>query len=232
MALRATLMLVATLLVLFPSSTSPPLANVQKSQLGWSGVLLAHAKGKLQECTDLKDLFSYGVNRKLFQSGGPYYLSSQYFCAKSAPEQYHCKCSTSTRCHEKADPWGRDIGVCGCCAAWIYACAVLIALAFVIVMVITVYGLWCHRRWWCDGYVPLVATLMPRRGAAVSCPPDRRLPNNVFRGYPSSAFVNVDQETNQVDNEAEVAEEQRRRNLASEDDVEERNAAAFAAGRN
>jgi hypothetical protein len=175
----------------FPSSTFLMLSMLGLSVGGPTGIPLVEAAEKLPECSQLTDLSSYGVNLKLFSSGGTYYLDGQYFCSNTAPAQYHCKCSFSTTCKTKADPWGRNIGECKCCPPWVIACVVLAILFGVLWLLSGVYVWVCQGRWWCDGYPMPVATLMPRRGPAVTCPASRPLPDGLFRGYAASDFVDV-----------------------------------------
>ncbi|KPA82177.1 putative mitochondrial hypothetical protein [Leptomonas pyrrhocoris] len=160
--------------------------------LGFGGVLLAEAAAKTRTCAELSDLFNYGVNKFLFDSGGEsYFTDGQYFCADTAPAQYRCNCDLSTTCKRSLDPWGRNIGVCGCCPGWMIACLTLICLVFGICIVGILYGMLFQGCWWCDGYEKPTGSLMPRRGPAVTCPSTRPLPDNLFRGYVSTDFTNA-----------------------------------------
>lgn len=189
--MTAGLLLLASL-ALFSTSSSPSLCAAGVCGGVGKVVLFAEASKQQPKCAQLAELFNYGVNRNLIASANyTYYLDSQYFCANTAPVQYHCKCSTSTTCRRKDDPWGRNIGVCQCCPSWMIACLVLLCLFFLIGIFCGVYVLTCEGRWWCDGYVPPSTALMPRRGPAVACPPSRPLPDNLFRGYASADFVNA-----------------------------------------
>ncbi|KAK7200818.1 Enriched in surface-labeled proteome protein 11 [Novymonas esmeraldas] len=193
---RAATSVVLFLLVLSALSPSSPsverggdLASAAALLLG-PRVRVARA-AQLRECPQLQDLGDYGVNLNLFDPNSVY-LNGAYFCAKSAPAQYHCRCSVATTCKKMSDPWGRNIGSCDCCPPWMIVCFVVLGIFFVICVLGAVYVVTCQGRWWCDGYASPKASLMPRRGPAVSCPPTRPFPQNLFRGYTSSDFVNAE----------------------------------------
>ncbi|CAJ1004839.1 hypothetical protein Q4I28_000154 [Leishmania naiffi] len=144
---------------------------------------------ELRQCAQLQDLRDYGVNLNLF-APNTVYLNSEYFCSETAPAQYQCRCGFATTCKAKRDPWGRNIGVCDCCSSWMIACFIVLAIFSIISFLGAVYVVGCQGKWWCDGYVTPKASLMPRRGPTVSCPPSRPLPENLFRGYASVDFTN------------------------------------------
>lgn len=153
-------------------------------------VLFAAAASGLPQCAQLQDQSNFGVNLNLF-SANNVYLNGEYFCADTAPAQYHCHCSVATACKKKSDPWGRNMGSCECCPPWMIACFVILGVFFIVCIMGSLYVTVCQGRWWCDGYATPKTSLMPRRGPAVSCPPTRPLPQNLFRGYVSADFVNV-----------------------------------------
>ncbi|KAH9577310.1 hypothetical protein LSM04_002342 [Trypanosoma melophagium] len=137
-----------------------------------------------------------GINyRALLDSNESYYSNEEYFCAATAPAQYHCGCSFSNTCLQKNDPWGRNIGVCGCCPWWLTAFFTFFAIFFLLSLAMGVYFWCCRGRWWCDGYPPPVQPLMCRRRPAIVAPAAAPLPPSLFRGYPAEAFVSDDPPT-------------------------------------
>ncbi|KAG5493895.1 hypothetical protein JKF63_01727 [Porcisia hertigi] len=156
-----------------------------------SSPLWVTAAAELLQCAQIKDLENYGVNLHLFPPD-TIYLKSEFFCAESAPNQYRCRCSPTTTCKSKLDPWGRNIGSCECCSPWVITCFVILCMIFVICILAAVYAGKCQGEWWCDGYPIPRIPLMPRRGQAVSCPPSLPLPQNLFYGYPSTNFTNIE----------------------------------------
>ncbi|CBZ30259.1 conserved hypothetical protein [Leishmania mexicana MHOM/GT/2001/U1103] len=149
------------------------------------------AATELRQCAQLQDLGNYGVNLNLFTTQ-TVYLNGEYFCAESAPAQYRCRCGIATTCKPKLDPWGRNIGSCDCCSSWMIGCFVILGVFSVISIFVAVYVVGCQGKWWCDGYATLRTALIPRCGPAVSCPPSRPLPQNLFRGYASADFTNAE----------------------------------------
>ncbi|AYU82465.1 hypothetical protein, conserved [Leishmania donovani] len=149
------------------------------------------AAAQLRQCAQLQDLGNYGVNLNLF-APKTVYLNGEYFCAESAPAQYRCRCGVATTCKPMLDPWERDIGSCDCCSSWMIGCFVILGVFSAISVFGAVYVVGCQGKWWCDGYATLKTALIPRRGPAVSCPPSRPLPQNLFRGYASADFTNVE----------------------------------------
>lgn len=153
------------------------------------GIVLANAAGKLPRCTDVESLTNYGVNLNFFTSKGAYVIKGPLFCASTAPAQYRCRCSVVKTCKAQSDPWGRNIGYCGGVAPWVAVCVAIAVALFLVSLLLSLHQ-YLHGRWWYDGYLVPLPSLMPRRGPAVACPASRRLPENLFRGYPSTAFVN------------------------------------------
>ncbi|KAG5468200.1 hypothetical protein LSCM1_02176 [Leishmania martiniquensis] len=143
-----------------------------------------------RQCSQLQDLRDYGVNLRLLTSG-TFYLNGEYFCAESAPAQYHCRCGVATKCKARHDPWGRDIGSCECCSPWMIGCFIVLGIFSVVCIFGAAYMVRCQGRWWCDGYAAPKTSFMPRRGPAVSCPPSRPLPPNLFRGHATADFTNA-----------------------------------------
>lgn len=159
--------------------------------LGFSLQIAPHADAgsSLGRCPQLQDLS--GINYNLF-TGSVYYYNGEYFCSDEAPEQFRCKCGVASVCKTKADPWGANIGTCDCCPAWMLACFFLLAFLFFISACVAIYAIACQGKWWCDGYMMPAKSLIPRRAPAVICPASSaRLPENVFRSFPSTDFVNV-----------------------------------------
>ncbi|ESL10309.1 hypothetical protein TRSC58_01961 [Trypanosoma rangeli SC58] len=131
-----------------------------------------------------------GINpRILDMPTAPFYLDNEYFCADKAPLQFYCQCGVVSTCMKHEDPWGRNIGVCGCCPWWIIILFVLFC-AVVVGSIITVLYVWfCRGKWWWDGYPPPIRFVMCRRGPATVVPATGPLPPNLFRGYRISDFV-------------------------------------------
>lgn len=111
-----------------------------------------------------------------------------YFCAPEAPTQFRCQCPTASVCEAFVNADARNLGVCRCCASWVYGLAAALVGMIILAGLFCAYACCCRGQWWCDGYHPAVAPHMPRRGAPVVIPGQLPLPQNVFRGYRSTDF--------------------------------------------
>ncbi|KEG09653.1 hypothetical protein DQ04_04861010 [Trypanosoma grayi] len=131
-------------------------------------------------------------------------MGEEYFCADSAPEQLQCRCGISTTCMEKDDPWGQNIGVCGCCPWWLILFFVFFGIVFFTAMALVLYMWFCRGKWWCDGYPLPVQPVMSRRGPPIVARPSAPLPPNLFRTYRASDFVSGAPQQQQLENEGGV----------------------------
>ena len=143
-----------------------------------------------QLCPALKDVQQVSITA-MTSAGYSVDGSGNYFCSDSAPASLQCSCSSSSICAAKADPWGRDIGMCTCCAQWVYVVLAVFCVLFGILMTIIAYGLCLRGKWWFDGFPPPITVQFPKRGAPTIAPAGASLPVHLFRGYRSQDFINV-----------------------------------------
>lgn len=131
-----------------------------------------------------------GVNDEFMTAMGyGFKTDSEYFCGPEAPQQFACGCGTAGICVERRDPWGRDVGECGCCPVWVWCvlgvfCLLLLATAFMVL-----YACCLRGKWWFDGYPEAIQPLLPRRGPPAVVPAGMPLPQTLFRGYRISDFI-------------------------------------------
>nr|CCC90191.1 conserved hypothetical protein [Trypanosoma congolense IL3000] len=141
-----------------------------------------------RRCRALKNL--QGINKDLLDPRN-YSKSDELFCSSTAPQQFRCFCGVASTCLELKDPWGGDIGKCGCCPPWLilfYAFFLLIGFCAVIS---TAYICFCRGKWWFDGYPPPVIPAACRRAPPIVAAAAAPLPPTLFRGYQSSDFTSV-----------------------------------------
>jgi hypothetical protein len=130
-----------------------------------------------------------GVNEDFMSAMGYGFISDhEYFCGPDAPTQFACSCGAAGVCVERRDPWGRDVGECGCCPAWVWIilgcfCVLLLASVFMIF-----YACCLRGKWWFDGFPEPIQPLLPRRGPPAVVPAGMPLPQNLFRGYRITDF--------------------------------------------
>ena len=149
---------------------------------GQDGTGAGTASDELQECIALDDIRQYSKYH-LNQLGYELELDGYYFCSDTAPKRYQCKCSTSSVCHKKYDPFGRDLGECGCCQTWIWAVLLFLLVAIFIGLLFCLYACLCRGRWWCDGHPRTVQPILPRRGPPTVLPSSVPVPTTMFRNY-------------------------------------------------
>ena len=147
-------------------------------------IVVAAAEGGA-DCLPLRELEFVSKNEKIRNSMTN---ADVYFCAHTAPQQFYCRCPSSTVCKEFLSADGRDLGQCRCCAGWIYGILGALALMGLGGVSFLIYLMACKGKWWCDGYHPAVTPFLPRRGAPVVIPSSLPLPSGVFRGYKASDF--------------------------------------------
>lgn len=153
-----------------------------------------------QECNQLKDLDSnININDLISNLDGnpnePEYgfkKEGYYFCGADSPPYLSCKCGISSVCYERLDPWGRDLGECGCCTSWVIILFAIFAVIIVTVLVGGLYACMCHGTWLYDGYPQPITPLLPQRSATIIAPASFPLPEHAFRPYRSSDFISSD----------------------------------------
>ncbi|KAG8345466.1 hypothetical protein ERJ75_001418800 [Trypanosoma vivax] len=131
-----------------------------------------------------------GINLGLlWDSNEEFSPEDEYFCSETAPKQLRCTCGISTACQEKNDPWGRNIGVCGCCPAWLVVFFIFFTVVCIFTIVSSLYVFCCRGKWWFDGYPKAIQPAISRRGPAMLAPASAPLPPTLFRGYRASDFA-------------------------------------------
>eukprot|EP00658_Telonema_sp_P-2_P034149 TRINITY_DN24953_c0_g1_i1.p2 TRINITY_DN24953_c0_g1~~TRINITY_DN24953_c0_g1_i1.p2 ORF type:complete len:152 (+),score=22.26 TRINITY_DN24953_c0_g1_i1:197-652(+) len=144
------------------------------------------------ECSQAKELSN--VQSALEELYPDMNLESYYFCARSSPNDLYCYCGVASICHDYNDPWGRNIGECGCCTQWVY---IMFAIFMTIVGLVFCCGMFaclCHGTWLYDGHPRPITPMLPQRTAPVIAPAAFPLPANAFRGYRSSDFISADEQ--------------------------------------
>lgn len=139
-------------------------------------------------CRQLSDL--NGVNEEFLNAVG-YDVASdgQYFCGVDAPQQLKCSCGAAGICVTQLDPWGRNIGECGCCPLWVWSVLVVFGILLTLSLLVVLYACCCRGKWWFDGYPQPIQPILPRRGPPTVVPAGLPLPQSLFRGYRISDFV-------------------------------------------
>ncbi|RNF04651.1 hypothetical protein TraAM80_04946 [Trypanosoma rangeli] len=151
-------------------------------------LFFSNAVMAIERCRPIANL--RGINpRILTMPTATFYLDNEYFCADKAPLQFYCQCGVVSICTKHEDPWGRDIGVCGCCPWWIIVLFILFGIVVVASVSTVLYVWFCRGKWWWDGYPPPIRFVMCRRGPSTVVPATGPLPPNLFRGYRISDFV-------------------------------------------
>jgi hypothetical protein len=140
-----------------------------------------------RECPMLQDLDFYNPSELRALNYGLQY-DGYYFCAPTAPAQFRCKCSSSTTCFDKYDPWGRNLGECGCCPAWVWGVLSTLVIALLVGTVFCLYACCCRGRWWCDGHPLTIQPVLPRRAAPVVIAANTPIPNSLFRHFRGEHF--------------------------------------------
>jgi len=154
--------------------------------------VVSAARSENKYCPALSDLGT-AVNLNAMRAAGYNFdTNAQYFCASTAPAQFQCSCGSSGICVTELDPWGRNIGTCGCCPGWVYGLLAVFAALVLCIICLGVYGCFCRSRWWCDGFPEPILPLLPKRGPPTIVPASSPLPPNLFRGYRSEDFENED----------------------------------------
>ncbi|AAZ10895.1 Enriched in surface-labeled proteome protein 11 [Trypanosoma equiperdum] len=157
--------------------------------------LVMHANGNFfgisleNRCQPLSSL--KGVNRAILnKSGEEYKESDELFCERGAPEQFKCNCGVATTCLSKKDPWGNNIGVCGCCPPWLFLFYTFFTIIVGFAIASAFYICCCRGKWWFDGYPKAIIPAFSRRGPGTVVPAAVPLPPTLFRGYRTTDFVN------------------------------------------
>ena len=172
----------ALLAVVFAAFAATPAAGQVQNLRAGSGPT---AYADRPECLALLDLDFVSLEEK---QANLLIEDEFYFCAEDAPRQFACKCPSSTVCVERLSARGRDLGLCGCCAIWVYAILGALGAMGLAAVLFCLYLCFCRGEWWCDGYHPPINPFLPKRGAPVVIPGSIPLPNGVFRGYRPAEF--------------------------------------------
>eukprot|EP00758_Cryptobia_borreli_P016332 Tbor_TRINITY_DN6102_c0_g2::TRINITY_DN6102_c0_g2_i4::g.22175::m.22175 len=113
----------------------------------------------LRECSQVRELRNFNFEHTE-KAGYGLSRDGYYFCSKNAPSDFMCKCSIASVCNEFLDPWGRDIGVCGCCTEWVY----ILLTAFVVIGIIffcfSIFVCCFQGSWIYDGYPPPITPML------------------------------------------------------------------------
>lgn len=165
--------------------------TVSKGILFLLGVVLT-SHGVMAEsmtCTNLG--YQSDINLDLFsRTDTVYYTNRMYFCGENAPEQLRCTCPYQSACQPYPDPWGRNIGICRCCSAWIIYSSAVFGCCILVMLAATLYAAVLRGKWWLDGYPQPISWIFWRRGRVFPCPPDNPLPRQLFKGFDIAHFVN------------------------------------------
>ena len=186
----------------FADSSSPSIVSSSVITFAAAGpsTLPTAVTDSSQECSQLKDLDSTINIKDLI---GPNDLNPNepdfgfskegyYFCGADAPAYLQCKCGISSVCSKQLDPWGRDMGKCGCCTTWIIVLFAIFAIVIAVVLVGGMYACMCHGTWLYDGFPLPLMPLLPQRSATIIAPASFPLPEQAFRPYRSTDFISSD----------------------------------------
>ena len=164
----------------------------QEQGITTPGTITANVGEATMECNQAKELDNVqDVFEDYYDDVKP---DGYYFCAKTAPKDLYCYCGVASTCRSFNDPWGRNIGECGCCTQWVYIVFGIFMAVVGMVFFCGMFACLCHGTWLYDGHPRPIAPMLPQRTAPVIAPASFPLPANAFRGYRSTDFISGDEQ--------------------------------------
>lgn len=166
-----------------------------------SPITFAAAENTGPRCIQLNEVrMSAALYNGLTDAG--FGSGSRPFCGPGAPDSLYCRCDALTTCRRKNDPYGRNVGECGCCSAW----AIIVLFMFVAALttmggmaLLLAYPPSQSRMWWLFGYPPRLLFTHVKLPQPPASPPGVPFSRSVFSLSNPNHFVDVTEENADLD---------------------------------